>query len=325
MKSQEKYTVIKKFDIEGFMKKGGGDIDFTDRDGILVRQWSGEDELEGTYYIDERHYPNSPYLYYCEYDKYGRIKISLTNFYSTFIGKITYYDTSGNIVNETDEDAPYKFSIDDLILKMRREYNIDIEDKKKIWGVYRYVVDNGVFYDVRVRAPYSKNIVYLINGDNGKTLYITETETEWYPGRSEETVYEEYKRDGAHDNHMEVAVGYNQEEYITMKTIRLFCVISTLLILLSCRGASSKRTQREYNIDIEDKKKIWTVDRYVMDNGVFYDVRVRAPYSKNIVYLINGDNGKTLAPYSKNIVYLINGDNGKTLYITESETEWYPG
>ena len=70
-------------------------------------------------------------------------------------------------------------------------------DVKRVWNLNRYAVDNSVFYEVYVRPGNPNSVLvnaYLINGTNGKTLYITESETEWEPGMSEETVYEEYKR-----------------------------------------------------------------------------------------------------------------------------------
>ena len=199
MKSKEEYKIIKRFDIENYNKQKPIDhfstiYEFIDRDGMNVKQERDESESDGEYYLDERHYPNSAYTYTCMYNARGYITLSLTRFYDMIIGKTIYYDTSGNTSREIDEDAPYLFSIDDLILKMKREYNIDIENQEKIWLVSRYPDNNNVFYEVSVKAPYSKIIVYLINGTNGKTLYTTECKTEWYPGKSEETVYQEYKR-----------------------------------------------------------------------------------------------------------------------------------
>lgn len=201
MKSQEKYTIIKKFDIESYKKKRDTDINFTDRDGMLVRQWSGENELDGKYYIDERHYPNSPYLYCIEYDEKGRIKNFITNFYHIIIGKTIYYNTFGGIVKEVDEDAPYKFSINDLIVKMKCEYNMLIEDKNKVWNVGRYIEDHTPLYVISEKNGDFHENLYLINGYNGKTLYIkkdsyrdVDSDNICTEEELNETLYQEYKR-----------------------------------------------------------------------------------------------------------------------------------
>ena len=199
-KAKEKYQIIKRFDLETFWKNQVGETyEFVNSDGMIVEQRHGTTEAHGEMYIDERRYPNSPYKYSCAYYPDGMIKVSLTQFHSVYIGKDYYYDTTGKLVKEVDNDAPYKFSIDDLILKMKQEYNIDMvhADVKRVWNLNRYAVDNSVFYEVYVRPGNPNSVLvnaYLINGTNGKTLYITESETEWEPGMSEETVYEEYKR-----------------------------------------------------------------------------------------------------------------------------------
>lgn len=197
MKTKEKYQTIKRFDLETFWKHQVGETyEFVNRDGMIVEQRHSISEANGETYIDERRYPNSPYKYSCVYYPDGMIMVSLTQFYSVYIGKDYYYDTTGNLVKEVDNDAPYKFSIDDLILKMKQEYNIDMEHVGKVRSLDRFAADNSVFYEVSIKVEgYTVLLnVYLINGTNGKTLYITERETEWEPGMSEETVYEEYKR-----------------------------------------------------------------------------------------------------------------------------------
>lgn len=200
MKSKEEYKIIKRFDVEGYKKNNTyGRYEFTDRNGMSVIQRYSKSEANGETYIDERHYPDSPYLYSCVYDSRGRIKVSLTEFHEMPIGKRHDYDTSGNVIKETDEDALYKFSIDDLILKMKREYNIDIENTEVISTFVRYKTSELDFplYEIGHFVKHNTRCVYyLINGNTGKTLYITERVSIESDMDNEpvESILNEYKR-----------------------------------------------------------------------------------------------------------------------------------
>ena len=93
------------------------------------------------------------------------------------IGKGYRYDSLGQITEEKDYSAPYKFKLRDLVEKMKKEYGCDILDKertsevcrsdgkrdlKRPWySVYYLETENRMFGDE-----------YLIDGTTGETLYI---------------------------------------------------------------------------------------------------------------------------------------------------------
>ena len=61
----------------------------------------------------------TPYNYYYEYDKRGNLRRSLDYFDRFVIGKEYNYDSLGHVTKTIDHDKPYKFSLDDLIKKMK--------------------------------------------------------------------------------------------------------------------------------------------------------------------------------------------------------------
>ena len=172
---------------------------FIDDNGMEVHQFADAEFPSGKInkYWEKRKYPNSAYEFYSEYDAKGLLMKTLTSFYTAEIGVMCFYDVSGNITQKENLDAPYKFSLDDLIDKMKDEYEIDILTPNLIWDVNRYVVDkeNMPFYEVKVRDLVRIGIihVYFIDGNTGETLLITTRETEW-SGQPSERVLDEYIR-----------------------------------------------------------------------------------------------------------------------------------
>ena len=118
-----------------------------------------------------------PYRYYYEYDTKGNLRHMIVSFSRFHIGKGYRYDSLGQITEEKDYSAPYKFKLSDLIEKMKKEYGCDILDKertsevcrsdgkrdlKRPWySVYYLETENRMFGDE-----------YLIDGTTGETLYI---------------------------------------------------------------------------------------------------------------------------------------------------------
>lgn len=52
----------------------------------------------------------------------------METFYDCIIGFRKKYNETGELTKETDCNEPYKFSWQDLVLKMKKEYNTDIMD-----------------------------------------------------------------------------------------------------------------------------------------------------------------------------------------------------
>ncbi|WP_300728369.1 hypothetical protein [uncultured Bacteroides sp.] len=162
---------------------------------MTVRQEKDYDDIDtknGLYYTDERFYPDSKYIHTCLYDDTGHIKGYSITFYSMTVGKVYAYDVYGKVADEEDMDAPYKFSLENLILKMKKKYGIDIEKGDNVHDFNRFTADNGSFYVVSVTLNESMRDIYLIDGNNGKTLFKSREQIEWYPGMDEESIYEKY-------------------------------------------------------------------------------------------------------------------------------------
>ena len=128
-------------------------------------------------YIEVCEELHRPYRYYYEYDTRGNLRHMIVFFSRFHIGKGYRYDSLGQITEEKDYSAPYKFKLRDLVEKMKKEYGCDILDKertsevcrsdgkrdiKRPWySVYYLETENRMFGDE-----------YLIDGTTGETLYI---------------------------------------------------------------------------------------------------------------------------------------------------------
>lgn len=146
---------------------------------------------------EDCHYPDSPYNTVFLYYKNGRIKKSWTTFYECIIGNITEYDSIGRAVNQRDEDSFYKFDIEALIKKMKKEYNVDLLDRKSIYQVSRFFIKsmNQSFYEVYAYRPktLTQADTYLIDGMTGEMLLKSKRGVRLeYGAPCEETMFEEY-------------------------------------------------------------------------------------------------------------------------------------
>ncbi|MCV9930808.1 hypothetical protein OIU80_00805 [Flavobacterium sp. LS1R47] len=75
-------------------------------------------------------YLNTPIKKRYMYDKYTlNIIKEISSFYDCIIGFRREYNEDGVLIVEIDNDAPYKFSWQNLVKKMKTEYDIDLMDK----------------------------------------------------------------------------------------------------------------------------------------------------------------------------------------------------
>jgi hypothetical protein len=115
------------------------------------------------------------------YDKNSKyIQVEGQLFYTVEYGIWQYYDNEGKIIKRKDWDKPYKFSISDLVKKFKSEYNVDLENPKKVFGLNRFeekkhlnipIYEVGIYTDL----VYKWNF-YLVNANSGKTLYSIKIE-----------------------------------------------------------------------------------------------------------------------------------------------------
>lgn len=128
--------------------------------------------------------PNSPYKTIKTYHKNSSLKSINKIFYSFPVGTFKEYDESGKLIREVNNDTAYKFSIDDLINKIKKEYDVDIvgdyKDSDKIqimvsrwlgykedWSIYK---KNVPMYQVSIRNKEGAPIVLEINALTGDTI-----------------------------------------------------------------------------------------------------------------------------------------------------------
>ncbi|MEO8236488.1 MAG: hypothetical protein ABI576_00170 [Flavobacterium sp.] len=128
---------------------------------------------------------DSPYKLYKIYFKSTfNLKGIEKIFYGFPIGITKEYDKNGKLVKETNYDLPYKFSIDDLREKIKREYNVDIvldyrDSDPTLIFVNRwegYNSDGGIYkkgvpmYQIRFPILNRGTINLEINALNGETI-----------------------------------------------------------------------------------------------------------------------------------------------------------
>jgi len=102
----------------------------------------------------------------------------VTEFYQFSIRIDKTYDETGKVINEKDNDKPYVFSLRQLIEKIKREYNVDLEDRTQ-----KGLVDRRIdaylkkpIYELDLpseKAPDFVTDYLLIDGITGEILFKT--------------------------------------------------------------------------------------------------------------------------------------------------------
>ena len=199
---ENKMMNYKTFDIEEYKRivkenPNAMHIYMKSNNGMIIEVNDEYSHGEFIGFREDCHYPDSPYNTVFLYYKNGRIKKSWTTFYECIIGNITEYDSIGRAVNQRDEDTFYKFDIEALIKKMKKEYNVDLLDRKSIYQVSRFFIKsmNQSFYEVYAYRPktLTQADTYLIDGMTGEMLLKSKRGVRLeYGAPCEETMFEEY-------------------------------------------------------------------------------------------------------------------------------------
>ena len=183
-KSMRRYFDIKTFNEN---QNRSGNYRYTTYD-MSIRQYTLYDSnslLEG--YVEDCRELHTPYSYYYRYDTRGRLRQMSVSFSGFHIGKAYSYDSLGQITEEKDYSAPYKFKLSDLIEKMKKEYGCDLLNKERTYRVSRSKGERNL-----KRAWYSVYYLdanddmcgdeYLIDGTTGETLYVIKNKQmdEWW-------------------------------------------------------------------------------------------------------------------------------------------------
>ena len=172
-KSMKRYFDIKTFNEN---QNRSGNYRYTTYD-MSIRQYTLYDSnslLEG--YVEDCRELHTPYSYYYRYDTRGRLRQMSVSFSGFHIGKAYSYDSLGQITEEKDYSAPYKFKLSDLIEKMKKEYGCDLLNKERTYRVSRSKGERdlkrpwySVYYLDANNDMYGDE--YLIDGTTGETLY----------------------------------------------------------------------------------------------------------------------------------------------------------
>lgn len=123
----------------------------------------------------------NPYEIVKGFSNYNKRLLGLTNnFYQFPIGIDKEYDENGIVVKEIDNDTPYVFSLNELLQKIKKEYNVDLEDLTQRASVTRRVDPylNKPIYEVHLRKSIedietNRYFYILIDATTGNVLYTT--------------------------------------------------------------------------------------------------------------------------------------------------------
>lgn len=115
---------------------------------------------------------NSPIENRKVYDKKNYSLIAEVNYFHKFpVGISRKYDSEGQIIEEKNQDEKYDFSVDELINKMKNEFNIDLRKFDDV-GVDRRYEEPDYIYVIILPSNKLINSVreIKINGANGNLI-----------------------------------------------------------------------------------------------------------------------------------------------------------
>lgn len=166
-----------------YLKKGN--------DRVAIYYWDKEIQVLESNII-------SPYTINKTYHLNSVIKSVHTEFYQIPIGKSKLYDNLGNIIEEIDNDKGYDFDLKSLLLKIKKEYGVNLEDKSSTSYLYRKYDSENTYYEVYLpsKEHILKKDYILISGATGDILYKSYI---YIKDKESKLPFEEYKK-GIKDN-----------------------------------------------------------------------------------------------------------------------------
>ena len=177
------------FDIEAF-NKNRVRVDYYEyktRDMSIVQRADFDSNKQLIGYIEDCEELHTPYSYYYEYDTNGNLRYMIVSFHNFNIRKGYRYDSLGQITEEKDYSAPYKFKLSDLIEKMKKEYGCDLLNKERVADMSRSEGKEDLkrpWYSVYYLDAnrHMSGDEYLIDGTTGETLYMIKNKQmdEWW-------------------------------------------------------------------------------------------------------------------------------------------------
>ena len=113
-----------------------------------------------------------PYEYFYTYDPIKKVQLMKGFlFCSMAIGSWEYFDTNGELIKKKDMNEGFTFSLDDLIKKMKQDYQIDLCDKTNNISIIRGYFDGHQCYQIVIPTSFEDEYkVYKIDGFTGEVL-----------------------------------------------------------------------------------------------------------------------------------------------------------
>ena len=118
-------------------------------------------------------YPDSSALEYgtSYYKKELTIMATSTTLYDMFIGEIRYYDTQGKLIKIRDMDAPYKYTIEDVVKFIKDKYDVDLLKREKgSWTLISRSPTPTPHYMLRFISKEGFPVIYSIDGIDGTII-----------------------------------------------------------------------------------------------------------------------------------------------------------
>jgi hypothetical protein len=169
-----------KFDLKAFEKKAK--IKRAIKDGRLINVRESElikndsifkwEEEENTFY-EEKIKDGEKFKKISNYNKTTLFALNnSTLFCNIAIGITKIYSDKGQIVKEINNDENYPFSIYDLIIKIKKSHNIDLNKGLEVRGVNRYFDTsfNKFIYSINYKDNLNPAKYIIVDAKNGKIL-----------------------------------------------------------------------------------------------------------------------------------------------------------
>lgn len=165
--------VMEKFDVIRFKENKSGDEYVYNENDTIVKLYE-TDEC----YMKQLSFKQKNFKYNFCYDKASSSLISeFSFFYKMPIGTWKEYDLKGNTIKSKNYDEGYPFTVDELILKLKSELNIDLNDNKEnqfeTTSLHRMfdkeTHKNAYFINIRAGNEGSHRLI-KIDGEDGQVL-----------------------------------------------------------------------------------------------------------------------------------------------------------
>jgi len=166
----KKEKTMKTFDIETFDKnKIGNEYNYTSKNSKKVRQIKLKNG-----YIETIQEKNNLFELFNNYDKKGKLKLTVKRFPRFFIlGIQKEYDKQGNLIKETDLDKPFTYTWEDIKKYLEKH---DVKDfEKDIVGIQRFDNPDKTYWELKFKGEY-KNVkgqfLIELDGKTGEELLV---------------------------------------------------------------------------------------------------------------------------------------------------------